>query len=120
MQKGLSVLKDIFNIDLRSLALFRILVGVCLFVDIVYRIPFAYDFYSDQGVLPREALVTKFMNVWEISVFLISGQTFTVTVLLVVAAISALCLANSPKPATPSSQKFFRNTPNSYDSACGG
>lgn len=92
MQKGLSILKDIFTIDLRSLALFRILVGACLFFDIAYRIPFAYDFYSDQGVLPREALITKFMNIWETSVFLISGQTFTVTVILIIAAISALCL----------------------------
>lgn len=92
MQKLKTVVKDIFTLDLRSLALFRILFGFCLFVDVLYRIPYAYDFYSDMGIMPRAALVTKFMNVWESSVFLVSGQTLIVSLLMGVLAISAFCL----------------------------
>lgn len=92
MKKGFSVLRDIFTLDLRSLALFRILFGLCLFFDVAYRIPYAYDFYSDSGVLPRDALITKFMSIWETSLFLISGQPFVATILLCTITVSALFL----------------------------
>ncbi len=93
MQKLKTVLQDVFALDLRSLALFRILFGFLLFIDVVYRMPYAYDFYSDMGVMPREALISKFMNIWETSIFLISGQTAIIMVLMAVIAVSALCLS---------------------------
>lgn len=81
-----------FVLDLRSLALFRILFGFCLSIDIAYRLPWVYDIYSDSGILPREALITKFMNVWESSLFLISGQPLIISALMVLACLSALSL----------------------------
>lgn len=81
-----------FALDLRSLALFRILLGLCLFIDLSYRLPFVYDFYSDHGVLPRDVLISKFMNIWETSLFLLSGQTVMITVLMLVAIVSSLAL----------------------------
>jgi hypothetical protein len=43
-------------VDLRSLALFRIALGICLVTDLLLRIPEIHDFYTDQGVLPRQAI----------------------------------------------------------------
>jgi hypothetical protein len=91
-EKGLSLklfLQNSFGLDLRSLALFRILFGFCIVIDITYRIPFAYDFYSDWGVLPREALISQFMNVWESSLFLANGKTAVVAVLMFFTVLSA-------------------------------
>jgi len=77
-------LLDGFEMDLRSLALFRLLFGSCLFIDIFYRLFYVSEFYSDQGVLPRDVLTSQFLNLWEWSVFLFSGQVVLVTALLVV------------------------------------
>ncbi len=63
------------TLDLRSLALFRICLGLCLFVDVFYRLIYINDFYTDQGVLPRSALLEHFLGAWEYSVFLIAGKT---------------------------------------------
>lgn len=46
-----------FALDLRSLALFRIAVGFCLLVTLLVRLPQIGAFYTDTGILPREALV---------------------------------------------------------------
>ncbi len=62
------------TLDLRSLALFRIAFGMCLFVDVFYRLFYINDFYSDFGVLPRAALLEHFLGPWEYSVFLIAGR----------------------------------------------
>lgn len=85
-------LVKMFALDLRSLALFRVLLGLSLFVDLSYRIFFVYDFYSDNGVLPRDALISKFMNVWETSLLLLSGKTEVITVFMIVAILSSLAL----------------------------
>jgi hypothetical protein len=71
-----------FSIDLRSLALFRITFGLCLFVDVFYRIFYINDFYTDTGVLPREALIGNFLSDWESSLLLISGQPAIIFLLM--------------------------------------
>lgn len=72
------------TLDLRSLALFRIAFGICLFVDVFYRLFYINDFYSDFGVLPRAALLEHFLGPWEYSVFLIAGQPEIVFLLMTV------------------------------------
>jgi hypothetical protein len=44
------------EVDLRSLALCRIGLGLCLTSDLLRRIPEISDFYTDDGILPRAAL----------------------------------------------------------------
>lgn len=92
MHKLKTILQDIFAVDLRSLALFRILFGVCLMIDVSYRLFFVTDFYSDLGVLPRDILISKFMNIWEHSIFLMSGQSGVIAGLMIITIISAFCL----------------------------
>jgi len=62
-----------FSIDLRSLALFRITLGCCLFVDTFIRCFYIEDFYTDQGVLPREALDPAAFKIWHLGFNLLSG-----------------------------------------------
>lgn len=49
-------LKDLFAIDLRSLALFRIGLGVCVLADVGTRALDLVSLYTDRGVLPRDLL----------------------------------------------------------------
>jgi len=52
------ILKQLFEIDLRSLAFFRIGLGVTLLVDLLGRLPNLAAHYSDVGVLPRTEIET--------------------------------------------------------------
>ena len=48
-----------FGLDLRALALFRILLGVILLVDLAARVGDIGVFYTDSGVLPRVDLLDR-------------------------------------------------------------
>ena len=50
-------LRDLFSIDLRSLALFRIGLGVCVLADVVTRSADLVGLYTDRGALPRNVLL---------------------------------------------------------------
>jgi hypothetical protein len=50
-------LREIFGVDLRSLALFRIALGASLLVDLVMRARDLTAHYTDQGLLPRALLL---------------------------------------------------------------
>lgn len=77
-----------FQIDLRSLGLFRIAFGSCLFVDVFYRLFYINDFYSDQGLLPREAVIGQFLGQWESSLLLISGRPEIIFFIMCCALVS--------------------------------
>lgn len=62
------------ELDTRSLALFRIVLGALVLVDTLWRLPFLRDFMTDEGVLPRALLVdSDFSDFW-ISLHLGSGN----------------------------------------------
>jgi hypothetical protein len=61
------------TIDLRSLALFRMALGLCLLTDLLARVPQIRAFYTDDGVLPR-AVVIRLGNPWKLSLHMISGE----------------------------------------------
>ena len=48
----------LFALDTRSLAAFRIGLGVILLVGLYYRLPDLAAHYSDEGALPRAARMT--------------------------------------------------------------
>jgi hypothetical protein len=68
-----SPLGDAFALDLRSLAVFRIVLGVLVMLDIAARIPNFRAFYSESGVMPRD-LVTATMAETRWSLFLINSS----------------------------------------------
>ena len=80
-------------LDLRSLALFRIALGAVLLGDLITR---AFDltvFYTDFGVLPRAALLDKFVPAQRFSVHLMSGQFVFQAALFLIAGVFAVMLS---------------------------
>lgn len=65
------------QIDTRSLAVFRVIAGILIIVDIILRLRSFRFFYTDQGVLPV-AVATEIVPTNAFSFFLLSGDpTFT-------------------------------------------
>ncbi len=83
-------LSQLFGIDLRSLALFRIGTGILIIADLIDRSRDLSAHYTDFGLLPRHALLEKFANVWDWSLYNWSG-TFQLEALLFV--VAGLCAA---------------------------
>lgn len=86
------IIRDIFSFDLRSLALFRIGLALVILADLIIRFQDIEAHYSDYGLLPRTALINKFLKPWYWSVHLLSGQPFVQQLLFIVALFFALLL----------------------------
>jgi len=86
---GADVLSNIFSMDLRSLAVFRIGVALVILVDLVIRASDMRMFYSDYGVLPRIALLEKFSDFSALSLHLLGGTVFSQAVLFLLAGFFA-------------------------------
>lgn len=67
--------KELFNIDLRALAAFRICISLFVISDLIVRATALKAHYADFGVLPRSAFLENFANPWQISLHFISGET---------------------------------------------
>ncbi|MBL6749477.1 MAG: hypothetical protein ISP90_03105 [Nevskia sp.] len=80
------------GLDLRSLALFRALLGLLLFFDAARRLPDTCSFYTDAGVMPRQWLAA-FGEPDRISLHLANGQAWFAVALLLAQAAAALALA---------------------------
>ena len=77
---------NVFSIDLRSLALFRVCLGLLLLFDLIFRGFDLVDFYTDSGVLPR-ALALKFLNLGEMSFHMMSGTKEVQAILFIINGI---------------------------------
>ncbi|HEX8560982.1 MAG TPA: HTTM domain-containing protein [Pyrinomonadaceae bacterium] len=89
----LSRVRDVgklFELDSRSLALYRVLLGCVLLYDTAARLFEARAFYTDLGVLPRAPYVEQFQGRWSWSLHLLSGEA---SVQYVLFALAALCAA---------------------------
>jgi len=87
----LTRVRTVFSIDLRSLALLRILLALLLLVDLILRIPTMQMFYTDAGVLPRTQWLAV-NNKWYLSFHAASGALWWQIVLFFLAAIFAIGL----------------------------
>lgn len=83
--------KTVFSIDLRSLALMRIVLATLLLVDLVLRSRQMSFFYTDAGVLPRSKWI-EVNNKWYLSLHAASGELWWQILLFVVAGIIAIGL----------------------------
>ena len=73
--------------DLRSLAAFRIGLGLLIIADLAMRSTFIFQHYTDQGVLPRYAVLLKFWRPQYWSLHMISGELwFQILLFLVMGA----------------------------------
>ncbi|MBD2102747.1 DUF393 domain-containing protein [Leptolyngbya sp. FACHB-261] len=87
-----SKLGEIFSLDLRSLALFRMGLALVILADLGFRARSLTAHYSDVGVLPRTALIGEVLKPWYWSIHLISGQPLVQALLFGVAGLIALAL----------------------------
>src|SRR5690606_32456345 len=83
-----------FAIDLRTLALFRVALGLCLLAEWYSRLDTLTVFHTDAGVLPRLAVLQFWDNAIINSLFMVSGSyAGTLILLLIEGAIFSCYLA---------------------------
>lgn len=85
---------QIFALDLRSLAVFRIGLTVMVIADLMSRLSAGglVTHYTDAGVLPRKVLIEELLHPWYWSVHLISGAPSFQALLFIIAFAFALAL----------------------------
>lgn len=83
---------ELFGLDLRSLALFRIGLAALVIGDLIDRARFLSAHYGDMGVLPRWVLFRKFAGPWELSFHALSGRVEFQAVLFLLNGAFALAL----------------------------
>ena len=82
----------LFSIDLRSLAVFRMALGVLLLADLYVRVQDLSAHYTDWGALPRDVLVEHFASPLHLSLHLATGSTLGQAIIFLLAGIFALGL----------------------------
>ena len=87
------LLSRVFGLDPRSLALFRVLLGLVLILDLLDRMRSLTAHYTDAGVLPRSAVTGQFLDPSAISLHLISGTFAAQLGLFLLAILFAVGLA---------------------------
>lgn len=88
----LSFLKKTFSFDYRSMALYRVLLGIIVMADVLYRWPDLVNFYTDIGLIPRSLFVSEMSMPWSLSFHLANGSTPFITAMFVIHFIFGLML----------------------------
>lgn len=82
---------EMFGADLRSLALFRMVLGFVILLDLAGRAPSLRAHYTDAGVLPRGTVLSS-LNEWRWSVLLANGTLTFQAILFLLTAVAAILL----------------------------
>lgn len=85
-------LEELFGIDLRSAALFRVLIALVVLVDLGIRATDLVAHYTDFGLLPRHALLERFAHPWTFCLHLIGGTAPVQAALFTFQALAAILL----------------------------
>jgi hypothetical protein len=83
---------DLFTLDLRSLGLFRVGLGLLMFVDALYRAVDVEAFWSDTGIWPRDNGFVSLLGAW--TPLDLTGELWLPVLLTVVLGVSALLVAS--------------------------
>ena len=81
-----------WSLDLRALALMRMLYGAILVIDVLIRASDLLAHYTDLGLAPRDFILQNYQDPWQFSVYLANGQLAYVAALFAVAAGAGFCL----------------------------
>ena len=87
---GYEKVVEIFGADLRSLALFRIVLALLVLIDLTNRVTDFYAHYTDAGILPRTVLLEEVLSRWAFSVNLMNGEPLFQAAVFAAAAAAAL------------------------------
>lgn len=88
---GATSYREIFGIDLRTLALFRVLLGSFLILDLVLRARDIAAHYTDSGIMPRGVLV-DYLSPSSFSLHMLSGTAVFQAALFLLAGVFALMM----------------------------
>ena len=92
---SLAGLREIFGIDLRTLALFRVGLGALLLADLAMRARDLTAHYTDAGILPRAGLLDT-QAIGSFSLHLLNGTfAFQATLFVIAAVFAAMLVAGS-------------------------
>lgn len=83
---------ELFGADLRSLAVFRIVLALLVLTDLTNRAFDFYAHYTDAGIMPRTVLLEEVLSRWAVSVNLMNGSPLFQALVFVAAAVAALGL----------------------------
>ena len=82
---------EVFGADLRSLAAFRVVLGLLVLADLVLRSADFHAHYTDAGVLPRSQVIEEgLIDSWEFSLYLVNGEALFQALLFGVTALAAI------------------------------
>lgn len=87
------MIKNLFKLDLRSLALARVLLGILVFFDIGRRISDIDVFFTDAGILPRWTLIEQFETSWRMSLLSLNGSYSFALMLALIGMLASLTFA---------------------------
>lgn len=90
--KILNILKEIFSLDYRSLALLRIGMGLLIVMDALQRLEDVKVFYTDGGALPRSTILTLWGGAWNFSLHMGFGAWPFELILFLIAIIAGFSL----------------------------
>jgi hypothetical protein len=105
-----SVSSNTLALDLRSIALFRILLGFSLLLDIAQRAPHLNALYSDNGIFTRQMALLELGDAKGLSGFsllFISGSFYFVACVFFLGALAALSIILGYKTRTAVWCAFF-------------
>ncbi len=84
-------LEELFGLDLRSLALFRVCLALVIIVDLIIRAGELKSHYSDAGIMPR-TLLSEISNPFYWSINSISGAAFVQGLIFLFTGLTAIAL----------------------------
>lgn len=90
--KNLAITPRLLTLDRRSLATFRIFLGLVILTDLLTRFGDLRAHYTDWGILPRFAVLENLLSPWSWSIHLFSGLAIAQALLFVLGCIFALGL----------------------------
>lgn len=71
---ALGFIRKTFALDFRSMALYRVLIGLVVMCDVIYRLEDLTDFYTDIGLVPRSLFISEMAMPWSFSFHLANGS----------------------------------------------
>ncbi|MEM7138420.1 MAG: HTTM domain-containing protein [Myxococcota bacterium] len=89
---GRARFRQLFGIDVRTLALLRISLASLVLLDLCLRARDLSAHYTDGGVLPRDILIEEFLTRWQWSFHLFNGTSQFQALLFAMAGVVALAM----------------------------
>lgn len=90
-QRWIATFSEVFGIDLRTMALFRVLLGCFIILDLALRSRDLSAHYTDFGVMPRDVAI-DYLSVTSFSIHLLNGTAAFQLLLFAIAAWFACLL----------------------------